>query len=1161
MKKRVLIVEDNIVNRNILVKILSSEYETLQAENGKVALRIIEEQYRELSAVVLDLYMPEMSGKELMSVISEDKKFSNLPILIATGEHNAELESECLSLGAWDFVTKPYNAAVIRLRLRNIIGRSQITLMQKIRYLAERDPLTNAYNRPHFFDETVKMLEENKGTRFVMIRMDVDHFRLFNSAYGTKAGNMLLLKLAEGIEHNLKENQVSVYTYGHLESDVFCICIPYHETQLEKILNQSENEIQGYSASYRLKASFGLYVIENTEENMEEIEEMYSHTVDASRVCKDNMNLLFAYYTREMGKRAERAQQLTNEMASALKQEQFQVYLQPKYSIETGKPCGAEALVRWLHPTWGMVSPGDFIPVFEQNGLIIQLDYYMWEHVCMLLQKWNREGREMFPVSVNISRISLYNPKIVEDIVGLTEKYNIPRYLLNLEITESAYMSSQDMMKEIIDKFHEMGFLILMDDFGSGYSSLNTLKDIDVDILKIDMKFLPTGHNNAKSEKILASVARMAGWLGMPVVVEGVETKEQRDFLESIGCTYVQGYFYARPMPVPDYELLISSQNKVQEDKKQNPEEILSDFDTIWSSDSSTGALLKGISVPFAIMEYGNYQMDILRSNKAFVEQFKGNHLEKYLIHKENSKLLNALDEIVISKDKNECECLFVMPQGNTAWYQIHLCFIGTIGKTSLVSATFTDITIERKLENELNSVFHVLKGPEKTKSSLLIVDDLAMSREVLVTLFEDEFDILQASDGEEGLEILGNHEDNIAAILLDMMMPKMGGREFLSYKNKMENAADIPIIVISAEDDEAMQIHMLENGVNDYVTKPFIPAIVKKRLRNVLEYNSRFRTLVREYRDVNNLFQTHKGNISLSSYALPEVREMIHFMNRIFDLVRLVDPSQTAVITIGDDDSVREIPYSCFSIWGKSVRCENCSSMCAMTSRCALNKFELLKKDIFYVVSQPVEVRLADGETRQLILEIASKVKNEKNMEQKEADELYDILNHTYGLIYEDTLTSAYNRRFFDDMLFLHHGQNQVARKLSIVMADLYHFGKINDLFGHQTGDRVLKDVVEAIKKNIRENDSVVRYGGDVFVIILPDCDEKQVELSIKRFRAAIRDVFYGPGNTISVEVDFGYAISSDFSHGSEELQTMMQQADEMMYQSKRRHQDNQIL
>lgn len=1147
MSNRVLIVEDSAINRNILSKMLEDEYDILQACNGKEALDMIKEQYADISAIILDLLMPVMNGKELLTILSADDKYSNLPVLIATGEHNDALESECLELGAWDFVTKPYNPIVIRLRLHNIIGRSQTHLMHRIQMLAERDSLTGLYNRGFFMKSTARMLRENPQETFVLIRMDIDQFRLYNSSFGSEAGDELLKNIANGIVKKLSKTDREIRTYGRIESDVFCICKPYESEKIQEELLLMEQEIQGFCSTYRLKVSFGLYVIED---NTMEMESMYANTVEASRKCKYDLNRFYAYYGSEMGKKIAREQLLTNEMNKAIAEEQFHVYLQPKYSMETNRPCGAEALVRWIHPEWGMVSPGEFIPVFEQNGLIVQLDYYMWEHVCVLLQKWINAGKTVFPVSVNISRISMYNPQIVKQLVNLTEKYEIPRLLLNLEITESAYMSNPDLMKDIIEDLRKEGFVILMDDFGSGYSSLNTLKDIDVDILKIDMKFLPTGHNNAKSEKILASINRMAGWLGMPVIVEGVETREQKEFLESIGCCYVQGFFYARPMPVDAYERLLQ---ELPELTQESTRELLGDFDALWSSDSETGTLLKSVSVPFAIFEYGGAKMDILRMNQVFSTEFFGNDLGRFLLPEEWQKLNDALSEVVYSKKIKDCECLFVLANGESKWYQIRLQHIGTVEKTSLVSATFLDVSLQRNLEQEINSVFSALKDKQTKKKTLLVVDDLEVSRAVLKSLFEEEYEVLTACDGREGLEILKENYAKIAAILLDMMMPVMNGQEFLSCKNQMKNAADIPVIVISTESSAEMQINMLKNGVNDYVTKPFVPALVRKRLQNVIEYSSRFRTLVQEYQEINTITEPGRRSLNLSGYTLDEVRRLIFLLSEVFDLVRLVDPRDTAVVTIQPNGTLTRVPYSCFSVWGKNVRCENCSSMCAMKGQCSLNKFELLKKDVFYVVSQPVKIQVEGDETENLVLEIASKIEDKPDADTEESAEFRSLLQKSHSLIYTDPLTKCYNRRFFDEMLFMHHGQNAVAESLALIMMDLNKFKQINDLFGHQNGDRVLREVVAALQGEIRQNDSLIRYGGDEFVIILTNCAKEQIAVFIERFKNAVQRVKYGTGDRAYVEAEFGEAYTNQFNQSDEMLNALLKEADQKMYERKR--------
>lgn len=245
---------------------------------------------------------------------------------------------------------------------------------------------------------------------------------------------------------------------------------------------------------------------------------------------------------------------LVNDLQPALKQEQFILFFQPQFSLTTGAAIGAEALVRWNHPKAGFMMPGDFIPVFEKTGWIARLDYYVAEHACRIIGKWCKTGNILNPVSINLSRATLLNSELVDILLHLTEKYHVPVSLLNLEITESAWVSNPEQLTAAIYTLRRAGFMVIMDDFGSGYSSLNMLKDIDADALKLDMNFFSGGSLTKKGKIILTSVIQMAAKLGLPVIAEGVETQEQKDFLTSINCAYIQGYYYARPMPQKEYE-------------------------------------------------------------------------------------------------------------------------------------------------------------------------------------------------------------------------------------------------------------------------------------------------------------------------------------------------------------------------------------------------------------------------------------------------------------------------------------------------------------------------------------------------------------------------------------------------------------------------------
>lgn len=418
-----------------------------------------------------------------------------------------------------------------------------------MKYAVNHDALTGLYNREKMFRETRRMVDANKEIRFVFLRFDIDRFRRYNTVFGEDAGDELLLFLAGSIR-KISE-QVEICTYGRMVADTFCICEPYDYETLTTQVSMVHDDLSSCHKDYLLEPTVGAYIIDDLDLS---VEEMYIRAFVGSRKCKYQFGSYLGFYDPDQGMREAEEAAIVNGMQHALDQEQFVIYFQPKFDLTNNTDYGAEALVRWKHPQAGLIFPGKFIPVFERNGFISRLDYYVWERVCRLMGKWHGDGISLSPMTVNISRGSLYNPGLADMFIGLTEKYGIPISLLNLEITESACISDPELMQAAVQRLRRAGFIIMMDDFGSGYSSLNMLKDIDVDALKLDMQFLANGSLTEKGEIILASMIQMADRLGMPVIAEGVETEEQKRILHRIGCRYIQGFYYERPIPQQEYE-------------------------------------------------------------------------------------------------------------------------------------------------------------------------------------------------------------------------------------------------------------------------------------------------------------------------------------------------------------------------------------------------------------------------------------------------------------------------------------------------------------------------------------------------------------------------------------------------------------------------------
>ncbi len=355
-------------------------------------------------------------------------------------------------------------------------------------------------------------------------------------------------------------------TYGRLGGDVFGMCVPYEDgAAIYHILEGIRAEIRKHSVHYYLETCAGIYLVDDPDM---EVAAMHDNAEIAAAQCKGQYMVHDVLYTEEIGQKVLREQHIIDEMDAALAEQQFIVYFQPKYQLKKMAPYGAEALVRWKKPSGEIVLPNEFIPIFERNGFITKLDYYVWEKVCQFIDSELSQGRNPAPISVNVSRVNLYNPDFMDSLIDLIHRYHIPPHYLNLELTESVFSEDAELIQRAVNYLHDAGFTILMDDFGSGYSSLNILKDVDLDVLKIDMKFFSKG-NTAEKAKIIEAVIRMAESLDMMVIAEGVEEKHQVDFLNDLGCDYIQGYYFGRPMSQDQYEKLTNHDEEEQHDMPQ----------------------------------------------------------------------------------------------------------------------------------------------------------------------------------------------------------------------------------------------------------------------------------------------------------------------------------------------------------------------------------------------------------------------------------------------------------------------------------------------------------------------------------------------------------------------------------------------------------------
>lgn len=693
---KILVVDDADINRQILRTLLDREYEIFEAGDGVEALKVLEEV--PIDIIILDLVMPNMNGIEFLQIIKSDDRFRHISVIVSSAAGSAENELQVLSLGADNFISKPYNPKLILHRVNSIVktyiesrkeyareteemndrlfsfmeyipggfcvvqktdkyliqfantklarmlgytptecknmcgheisdyisdydtaktdevfnvavelgnveselmmikkdgtvrrmkadikadnqvpGSNQFMITLSPSDIAEKeaklkkkikdyemrvkqDPLTELFNKDAFFTATAKMIADNPNEHFVIGQWNFDRFKVINELYGSSAGDRVIHDFGVYI----KEFFTGLATYGRLEADNFATCctkefLDSHADEIDSLLL---GKINWNHVNYPLQIHVGFY---NVEHMNEDVMLMCDRAGMALSPIKESYIKRIAYFSDEMKETYVKEQQMMRDAETAIVNREFYVVYQPIINVKTKKIVSAEALVRWKKANGEIVSPGDFIPVFEKNGFVARLDMYVAEEVLKFQNFRKVHNKSIVPVSVNLSRVDFYNNNLSNDILRMIDDYGLDTSCLKLEITESAYMDRPQELMDTIEEFQNAGFKVLMDDFGSGFSSLNMLKDVNADILKIDMQFMDNLETSDKAGSILYSIIQMAKSIRMEVVAEGVETANQYELLFSMDCDSIQGYYFYRPLPEEEFS------QRLDEDEMAEP--------------------------------------------------------------------------------------------------------------------------------------------------------------------------------------------------------------------------------------------------------------------------------------------------------------------------------------------------------------------------------------------------------------------------------------------------------------------------------------------------------------------------------------------------------------------------------------------------------------
>ncbi|MBQ6346850.1 MAG: EAL domain-containing protein [Clostridia bacterium] len=550
----VLIVDDQEINRDVLGMILEDDYDIIYASNGREALQMIEEYRESLSVVLLDLIMPEMDGFKVLECVRNDELLKAIPVIVLTAERNAELKA--LEMGAADFITKPFDMhEVILARVGRIIELSE---GRQLIQAAEFDRLTRLYSRNFFFEYANRIHQYHPNWHMDAIVINIEQFHSVNALNGREFGDRVLAAIGDGIRGFLADTEGIASRFEADRFDIYC----QHSGDYQALLDRLQDEVNALSINASIRLRMG---VAPWRKDVEPVL-LFDSARAACSMVRGNYKTRLMVFDEEMHQRELMDQRLLNDLRRAVEERELTVFYQPKYNVQCDPPrlCSAEALIRWKHPELGMVTPGRFIPLFEGNGQISAVDSFVWDEAARQIAEWREKFRITLPVSVNLSRVDVFDPTLEARLEGLIERYGLEHRALKLEVTESAYTDNAEQMIELINRLRAKGFEIEMDDFGSGYSSLNMLSYMPIDVLKMDMQFVHNITQSEKDFKLVEVVLDIARYLKVPVVAEGVETEAQLSMLKGAGCDLVQGYYFSRPLPPEEFESLIAKDQQIE---------------------------------------------------------------------------------------------------------------------------------------------------------------------------------------------------------------------------------------------------------------------------------------------------------------------------------------------------------------------------------------------------------------------------------------------------------------------------------------------------------------------------------------------------------------------------------------------------------------------
>ena len=566
-----------------------------------------------------------------------------------------------------------------------------------LRLESQRYSLSSAYDT--FFARCQQAIAK-KAAVWCCLAIDVEHFKLFNQIYGRERGDLLLSAFASLLEELERRNG---WVSAHLGQDDFALLMEYDLQAIEALYGQLRQIVAAHSNTVGFSPAIGVYRLEPGEPISLN---MYDKAAAAMVSAKAHSTQRICEHDHAAFEREEKEYRILMELREAIKQNQITFFLQPQCRISSRGIVGAEALVRWIRPDGTMVSPGVFIPILERNGFIAEFDKMVWEMVCRWIRSLLDRGISPVPISINVSRIDIVTMDVTDTLCDLCSRYDIPVSLLKVEITESSYAEQFDKVQTLAKNLRAKGFVTMMDDFGSGYSSLNMLENVSVDVLKLDMVFVREANiHSRRGITIVESIINMAKMMGLPIVVEGIETEEQVTFLKNLGCRYAQGYYFYRPVSVDVFEKLLADEGKLDRagfSCKMNEQYHVREF---LDDNTFTDTILNNVLGAVAFYSLTGKDLTITRFNQQFYQsigdasmEHRQTAIQNYVVKEDWPSLYRALEEAYTHvASGGTCEIRFYKSDGSVFWFRMHFFYLRSEQDRKIFYGKVQDVTEARQ--------------------------------------------------------------------------------------------------------------------------------------------------------------------------------------------------------------------------------------------------------------------------------------------------------------------------------------------------------------------------------------------------------------------------------------------------------------------------------